>query len=314
MSNKIEWTIDPDCAGIRLDSLINQKFGQMISRTRAQEMLKSGEITVNGKTVKPGLKVKGGELVVIPEPDKEIPLEIVPTELDFPVIYKDRQIIVIDKPCGLVVHPGAGAEKKTVVSALLGHISLSPIGAPLRPGIVHRLDKGTSGIMVLARTKDAHRRLAAAFSGHKVEKEYLAIIQGHIVNRKGRIEVAIERDKIHRKRMKATSPDKGRLAITQFEVIEYLNGATLVKVRILTGRTHQIRVHMAFTGHPLLGDTLYGGKKYHGRSEHFLHSFRLALQHPASDSKMEWQAEIPASFREALKELGAKPDLIPLHV
>lgn len=310
MNKAIEWLIESEFAGNRLDSAINQKFGKIISRTRAQEMLKSGEITLDGKKVKPGLKIKGGEKVFIPEPEKEVESTITATSLNFPVIYEDKQIIVINKPAGLVVHPGAGAEKETVVSALMGHTKLSPIGAPQRPGVVHRLDKGTSGIMMLAKTKEAHRKLAAAFSAHQVEKEYLAVIQGHIVNRKGRIEVAIERDKIHRKRMKATSPEKGRMAISQFEVLEYLNGATLVKVKILTGRTHQIRVHMAYTGHPLLGDTTYGGKKS-GRG-HFLHAFRLALAHPTSGKALEWQAEIPESFKQALRELGSNLSALPI--
>lgn len=312
MNKAIEWVIESEYAGNRLDSAINQKFGNQISRTHAQELLKSGEIKVNGKTAKPGLKIKGGETVYIPEPEKEVELNLTATTLNFPVIYEDRQLIVIDKPVGLVVHPGAGAEKETVVSALLGHTKLSPIGAPLRPGVVHRLDKGTSGVMLLAKTKDAHRKLAAAFSAHEVEKEYIAIIQGHIVNRKGRIEVAIERDKVHRQRMKATSPEKGRLAISQFEVLEYLNGATLVKVRILTGRTHQIRVHMAFTGHPLLGDTTYGGKKFQGNAEHFLHAFKLGLTHPVTGKALVWRAEIPAAFTNALKELGSSLPQLPL--
>lgn len=312
MNKAIEWIIESEFAGNRLDSAINQKFGNQFSRTQAQELLKSGDITVDGKKVKPGLKVKGGEKVVIPEIEEEKETGISATKLNFPILYEDRQIIVIDKPSGLVVHPGAGGEKETVVSALLGHTKLSPIGAPARPGVVHRLDKGTSGIMLLAKTKDAHRKLASAFAGHEVEKEYIAIIQGHIVNRKGRIEVAIERDKVHRKRMKATSPEKGRMAISHFEVLEYLDGATLVKVRILTGRTHQIRVHMAFTGHPLLGDSTYGGRKAKFGSGHYLHAWRLSLTHPSSGKKMEWRAEIPAAFKKALAELGSKLTELPL--
>ena len=164
-------------------------------------------------------------------------------------------------------------------------------------------DKDTSGVMILAKTRDAHRKLAEAFAGHELEKEYLAIIQGHIVNRKGRIEVAIERDKIHRKRMKATSAEKGRMAISIFEVLEYLKGATLVKVKILTGRTHQIRVHMAFTGHPLLGDVTYGGKRLEKKAEHFLHSHRLALKHPVTGKQLEFIAPMPDRFARILAQL-----------
>ncbi len=296
------WAVEPEYAGLRIDLAINRKFGR-ISRTLAQEMLKTGEIKVGNQLVKPGLKVKGGETVEIVFRPEEVEPEIKATALDFPVLFEDRYMIAIDKPVGLVVHPGAGKEKTTVVSALLGHTKLSPIGAPTRPGVVHRLDKDTSGVMILAKTRDVHRKLADAFAGHDLEKEYLAIIQGHIVNRKGRIEVAIERDKIHRKRMKATSADKGRMAISNFEVVEYLKGATLIKVKILTGRTHQIRVHMAFTGHPLLGDVTYGGRRLERKAEHFLHSHRLALKHPVTGKQLEFIAPMPERFTHILAQL-----------
>lgn len=304
--NKVEeWLVENEFAGMRLDQAINQKYRE-ISRTLAQSMIKAGEISLDGSSVKPGFKLKGGEKIQLSLHKEEPVSDITATPLDFKILYEDKHIVVIDKPAGLVVHPGAGKETVTVVSALLGHTSLSPIGAPTRPGVVHRLDKGTSGIMVLAKTREAHRRLTEAFSGRELEKEYLAIIQGHIVNRKGRIEVAIERDKIHRKRMKATPAAKGRMAISLFEVIEYLEGATLVKVKILTGRTHQIRVHMAFTGHPLLGDITYGGKRWQKRAHHFLHSSRLAFNHPITGAKLELQAELPPDFAQALQELRSQ--------
>lgn len=302
MNRVEEWCVDSDFSGLRLDQAVNQKYRE-ISRTLAQEMIKAGEILLNGATTKPGQKLKGGETVKLTLRCEEEATTIAATPLDFKILYEDKYIVVVDKPAGLVVHPGAGKEKATVVSALLGHTKLSPIGAPTRPGVVHRLDKDTSGIMVLAKTREAHRRLAEAFSGRELEKEYMAIIQGHIVNRKGRIEVAIERDKIHRKRMKATSADKGRMAVSLFEVVEYLESATLVRVKILTGRTHQIRVHMAFTGHPLLGDTTYGGKRWQKRARHFLHSSRLAFNHPITGARIDLQAQLPEYFAAAISEL-----------
>ena len=302
MNRVEEWCVENDFAGLRLDQAVNQKYKE-ISRTLAQEMIKTGEILLNGHAVKPGLKLRGGEAVSLTLRNDEVEDKITATTLDFNILFEDKYIIAIDKPAGLVVHPGAGKEKATVVSGLLSHTRLSPIGAPTRPGVVHRLDKETSGVMVLAKTREAHRRLAEAFSGRELEKEYLAIIQGHIVNRKGRIEVAIERDKIHRKRMKATSADKGRMAITTFEVLEYLEGATLIKAKILTGRTHQIRVHMAFTGHPLLGDITYGGKRLPKSARHFLHSSRLEFQHPITGTKVELEAPIPEPFKQMLLEL-----------
>lgn len=307
MTRVEEWHVESDFAGLRLDQAVNQKYRE-ISRTQAQEMIKGGEILLNGAATKPGQKLKGGETVRMTLRCEEPTTTITATPLDFKILYEDKYIVVVDKPAGLVVHPGAGKEKATVVSALLGHTKLSPIGAPTRPGVVHRLDKDTSGIMVLAKTREAHKRLAEAFSGRELEKEYMAIIQGHIVNRKGRIEVAIERDRIHRKRMKATSADKGRMAISLFEVEEYLEGATLVKVKILTGRTHQIRVHMAFTGHPLLGDTTYGGKRWQKRARHFLHSSRLAFNHPITGARIELQAPLPEYFQEAISELRSRAE------
>jgi len=302
MSKVEHWIVENELAGTRLDSAVSQKY-KSISRTQVQEMLKSGEIKVNDSVSKAGLKLKGGEKIVLNMRNEEPEMTIKATGLDFPVLFEDRYIIVINKPAGLVVHPGAGKEQITVVSALLGHTKLSPIGAPTRPGVVHRLDKDTSGIMVLAKTRDAHKKLAEAFAGHALEKEYMAIIQGHIVNRKGRIEVAIERDKIHRKRMKATSAEKGRMAISIFEVSEYLNSASLVKVRILTGRTHQIRVHMAFTGHPLLGDVTYGGKKSGKRAQHYLHSARLKFSHPITGEELDFNAPLPDAFNQMLEQL-----------
>ena len=301
MSNTEQWNITEEFSGMRLDQAINKKFPD-ISRNAAQEMIKKGEITLGNSTVKASQKTKTGDIVNIQFRSGDLETEIQATEMNFPIVYEDNDIIVINKPFGLVVHPGAGQEKETVVSALLSHTTLSPIGAPDRPGIVHRLDKETSGIMVLAKNKEAHKNLAEQFASHDLEKEYIALIQGHIVNKKGRIQVAIERDPVHRQRMKATSVDNGKMAISIFEVMEYLKNSTLVKVQILTGRTHQIRVHMAFTGHPLLGDTTYGGRKF-GNSEHFLHSSKLTITHPTTGKRMTFQADIPQRFKEVIEEL-----------
>ncbi|MBQ3643325.1 MAG: RluA family pseudouridine synthase [Candidatus Riflebacteria bacterium] len=301
MSRIENWNIEEDYVGMRLDQAINKRFPD-ISRNLAQEMIKNGEIKIGNSIPKASQKLKAGNVIEITFRDDELNTEIQATEMNFPILYEDDDIIVINKPFGLVVHPGAGNEKVTVVSALLSHTNLSPIGAPDRPGVVHRLDKETSGIMVLAKTKEAHKNLAEQFASHELEKEYIALIQGHIVNKKGRIQVAIERDPVHRQRMKATSEDNGRMAISIFEVMEYLKNSTLVKVRILTGRTHQIRVHMAFTGHPLLGDTTYGGKKF-GNSEHFLHSAKLSFTHPITGKSMTFQADIPERFKEVIEEL-----------
>lgn len=313
MNNTHEWTVEENYAGTRLDAAISQKFQNRISRTKAQEMIKSGEITIESQPTKANLKLKGGETIEIKFPEQEKEITVTATQLDFPILFEDDEMIVINKPSGLVVHPGAGRESHTVVSAILSHTSLSPIGAPVRPGVVQRLDKETSGIMVLAKTSRAHKALVESFSSHKLDKEYLAIIQGHIVNKKGRIEVAIDRDRIHRKRMKATTPEKGRMAISSFEVIEYLKSTSFVKVAIETGRTHQIRVHMAFTGHPLIGDTMYGARKLPQNKQHFLHSYRLVINHPVSGKEMEFKAKVPEKFKSELIELGISEKQLELY-
>jgi 23S rRNA pseudouridine1911/1915/1917 synthase len=308
MNREKEWTVEPNFSGERLDKAINIKFG--LSRNQAQTMLESGDVKIEERQLKPNHRLKGGEKILLRFPEENKPVNIIATRLEFPILFEDDDIVVIDKPAGVVVHPGAGKETETVVSALLGHTRLSPIGAPLRPGVVHRLDKGTSGVMVLAKNSKAHRALTETFAGHDIHKEYLAIIQGHIVNKKGRIEVTIERDRVHRKRMKATSPEKGRMALSRFEVVEYLEGATLVRVQIMTGRTHQIRVHMSFTGHPLVGDRTYGGRAVKGINEIFLHSARLIINHPITGKQNEFAAVLPPAFISALETLGMKRDLI----
>ncbi|MBF0498926.1 MAG: RluA family pseudouridine synthase [Candidatus Riflebacteria bacterium] len=301
-AKKHEWRVESDCRGLRLDAILARRHVE-ISRSLLQEMIKSGEALVDGIAVKPSHKLRGGEIVTYKIPKIAEQQPIASTPLDFPILFEDHHMIAVEKPVGLVVHPGAGREEKSVVSALLSYTKLSPIGAPLRPGVVHRLDKTTSGIMVLAKTERAHKRLAKMFAGHTIAKEYMAIVQGAVEADRGRVEVAIERDRVHRKRMRATRQDRGRMAISHYEVVERFPGATLVRVRIETGRTHQIRVHMSYIGHPLCGDILYGGRPFLGKSNHYLHSARLAMKHPFIDVDIEWLSPLPAAFEAALTEL-----------
>ncbi|MFZ2960937.1 MAG: RluA family pseudouridine synthase [Candidatus Ozemobacteraceae bacterium] len=309
-SKKFEWRVENTCRGSRLDALLARRHPE-ISRSLLQEMIKTGGTCVDGTAVKPSHKMRGGELVSYRIPQPPAPDMISATSLEFPILFEDEHIIVINKPVGLVVHPGAGHEERSVVSSLLSHTSLSPIGAPLRPGVVQRLDKTTSGVMVLAKTERAHKRLAKTFSGHTAEKEYLALVQGVVESDRGRIDVAIERDRVQRKRMRATRQDRGRMSLSRYEVVERFPSATLVRVTIETGRTHQIRVHLSFIGHPLCGDVLYGGRKFLGKTSHYLHSARLAMKHPLAEEKFEWTAPLPAAFEEALVEMrncgGARP-------
>ncbi|RCK77867.1 MAG: Ribosomal large subunit pseudouridine synthase D [Candidatus Ozemobacter sibiricus] len=302
MNRRVEWTIAPDQAGRRLDLALAAHLTEL-SRSMVQELIKNGAVTVDGKPGKPSQKLRGGERVSCLLPEPPPPPTLQATAMDLPILFEDEHLIAIDKPAGLVVHPGAGRETASVVAAVLAHCPLSPIGAPLRPGVVHRLDKATSGVLLLAKTQAAHQRLARQFAARTTEKEYLAIIQGHPREAAARIEVAIERDRLHRQRMKATPAGHGRMAISSYQVLERLKGAALVRVRIETGRTHQIRVHMAYIGHPLLGDVTYGGRRFAGKAVHFLHARRLALTHPMTGAPLVLEAPLPPAFEQALATL-----------
>ncbi|MBF0545775.1 MAG: RluA family pseudouridine synthase [Candidatus Riflebacteria bacterium] len=288
--------------GERLDVMLSKELDEL-SRSLIQSLIKNSFIKVDGKEVKPGYKIKTGEKVLIVIPPAPEIKTVSPTTLDFPILFEDEDIVIVNKPYGLVVHPGAGHEEQSVVSGLLSHTKLSPIGAPLRPGVVHRLDKTTSGVMVLAKTEAAHKKLSRAFTRHLVEKEYIALVQGKTEATRGTIEISIERDRVNRKRMKATSPEKGKPALSHYEVLERFKGYTLVKVTIKTGRTHQIRVHMSYIGHPIAGDVLYNGKKFPGETKLFLHSKRLSLKHPILGKQMEWETPLPTEFEKVVKSL-----------
>ncbi|MBP7633166.1 RluA family pseudouridine synthase [Candidatus Ozemobacteraceae bacterium] len=307
MTPILEFTLASDAKGERLDAALASRAGDL-SRTTLQELIKSGSVTVDGRSAKPSQKMKGGEAIRMELPEATVPETIAATPLRFPIVFEDDHLVVIDKPAGLVVHPGAGHEAESVVSGLLSRMSLSPVGAPLRPGVVHRLDKATSGLMVLAKTEKTHRKLTKAFAGRAVTKEYLALVQGRIQDERGRIEVAIERDRLHRKRMKATYGERGRMAVSVFDVVERLRGATLVRVRIETGRTHQIRVHMAFLGHPLLGDVLYGGRRIEGKAIHYLHSAKLSMPHPVTGKPLTWEQPAPPAFTAIISQLRSSPE------
>ncbi len=302
MNKRMEWKAEPTAAGKRLDVAL---AGQLpdLSRSALQEMIKRGAVTVDGRPGKPSLKLRGGEQVVCQLPEPEPPPTLRATALTFGILYEDEHLIAVDKPVGLVVHPGAGRETASVVAGVLAHTTLSPVGAPLRPGVVHRLDKGTSGVMLLAKTQKAHQKLARMFAARETCKEYLAIVQGHPRDAAGRIEIAIERDRVRRQRMKAAPAGRGRMAISTFQVLERLKGAALVRVRIETGRTHQIRVHLSYLGHPLLGDVTYGGRRWQGRAVHFLHAARLSLAHPVTGAPLTLVAPLPAAFEQALRDL-----------
>jgi 23S rRNA pseudouridine1911/1915/1917 synthase len=279
-----------------------------LSRSAIQRLLAGGHIRVDGKSVKPTHHPRAGERVSIRRP-QALPAAAPAQEMALDIIYEDADMVVLNKPAGMVVHPAAGHREQTLVNALLHHCGgeLSGIGGVSRPGIVHRLDKETSGCIVAAKNDAAHLHLAAQFAGRHVEKVYLALVCGRMPRQSGEIEAAIARDPANRQRM-AVSGAAGREARTGYRVLEQWSGATLVEAEPHTGRTHQIRVHLRHIGYPVAGDAVYGRratarlKETTGYSPPrlLLHARRLALRHPRTEKRMVFEAALPADFAFAL--------------
>ncbi len=288
----------PADAGERLDHYLQSQFAHF-SRVRIQSWIKSGRVLVNGEPAKASALLRGGETVEV-SPAEPAPLRAAPENLPIDILYEDAAVIAINKPAGLVVHAGAGAHSGTLVNRLVHHFgSLSQVGGELRPGIVHRLDRGTSGVLLVARTDSAHRALAAQFSGRTVEKTYLALVEGRVASDAGRITNPIARDPARRTRMTARLA-RGREALTEYRVIDRFDGFTYLQVRIGTGRTHQIRAHFAAIGHPLAGDRLYGAK---AGPRIFLHAWRIAFRSPATGERIEIESPIPVELTQWLAGL-----------
>jgi 23S rRNA pseudouridine1911/1915/1917 synthase len=285
---------------LRLDkALANQTE---LSRSLLTELIHDGKVLVNGEVKKAKYKVKTGDRIDVEIPKDEV-LDIVAEDLPLEIVYEDLQVAVVNKPQGMVVHPAAGHASGTLVNALMYHIKdLSSINGVIRPGIVHRIDKDTSGLLMVAKNDKAHESLAAQLKDKSSKRRYLAIVHGEIPNDKGTIEAPIGRNPKERKKQAVVSG--GKPAITHFEVLERFLGYTLVALRLETGRTHQIRVHMNYIGHPVAGDPLYGPNKTltpnHGQ---FLHAETLGFEHPTTGEFMEFQAEVPEIFAEQLKKL-----------
>lgn len=295
--------VNDEFEGKRIDAYISSVDTQL-SRTMIQKLIQEKNIKVNGKIVKASYKVISGDEIEmeIPEP-KEINLK--PQNIPLDVIYEDNDIIVINKPKGMVVHPANGNPDGTVVNAVMALCkdSLSGIGGEVRPGIVHRLDKNTSGIMIIAKNDKAHINLSEQLKNHEVKKTYIALVRGIINENEATINMPISRSKNDRKKM-AVNRD-GKNAITHFKVLgRYKNKYTLLKVNIETGRTHQIRVHLSHIGHPVIGDDVYSnGKNEWGISGQCLHAWKIEFNHPITKKKMELEAKIPEYLDRIIKEL-----------
>jgi 23S rRNA pseudouridine1911/1915/1917 synthase len=287
-------------AGKRLDHLLQEHLGGY-SRARIQSWIKAGRVRVNGVPAKASHSVRSGELIDA-EPADLPPLSATAEDLPIEILYQDAAVIAVNKPAGLTVHAGAGAHSGTLVNRLVHHFqSLSQVGGEVRPGIVHRLDKETSGVLLVARTDAAHRNLAAQFAARSVEKIYLALVHGAVAADSGQITKPIARDPVRRTRMTAKLAS-GRAALTEYRVLERFDGFTFLQIRLGTGRTHQIRVHMTDLKHPVAGDKLYGGGK--GPAPRmFLHAARIGFTSPDSGEPVTVEAPLPGELQEWLTAL-----------
>ncbi len=310
MTGILEHTVTAEEAGNRIDRVLADAFPDL-SRTRIKTLIQRGCLTSGGRTVaETSLGVKPGDRLVLAVPPPA-DSALVPEDIPLVIVHEDEHLLVIDKPAGLVVHPGAGHASGTLVHALLSHCgdSLSGIGGQARPGIVHRLDKDTSGLMIVAKTDEAHVRLSAALSARRIAREYLAIVRGRMVPPAGDITGAIGRDPRHRKRM-AVVRTGGKPALTRYRTQQsWGQSATLLQCSLATGRTHQIRVHMSSKGHPVLGDSLYGGAS--GRmARQALHAASLGFNHPVTDDYLEYRSGPPPDIRSLIAYLN-NPEATP---
>jgi len=302
---RIVWQADESAEGERIDKAVTLLDDDW-SRSAVQTWIKEGRVTVNGRTVKANYRLEAGDEVIVSVPlVEELAVEPEPIPLD--VRYEDEDVIVVNKPRGMVVHPAPGNTSGTLVNALLAHCrDLSGIGGVARPGIVHRIDKDTSGLLMVAKNDMAHQSLAAQLKAHSVDRIYLAVVHGNIPHSRGTVDAPIGRDPHDRKKM-AINHKNGKPAVTHFAVLEHWRHAALIECKLETGRTHQIRVHMASIGHPLIGDPVYGPKKnrypIQGQA---LHAKVLGFDHPRTGRRIRLEAELPEDMEKLISLLRAE--------
>ncbi len=291
--------IEASVAGQRLDKAVAELTD--LSRSLANEQIKDGQILVNGQAKKAKYAVKEGDVISYELPEPEV-VEYVAEDIPLEIVYQDEDVAVVNKPQGMVVHPSAGHTSGTLVNALMYHIKdLSGINGVLRPGIVHRIDKDTSGLLMIAKNDQAHLALADELKDKKSLRKYWAIVHGNLPNDRGVIEAPIGRSEKDRKKQAVTA--KGKPALTRFQVLERFGDYTFVELQLETGRTHQIRVHMAYIGHPVAGDEVYGPRKTLKGHGQFLHARMLGFTHPQTGEVLEFTADAPAIFQETLEKL-----------
>ena len=286
----------------RLDAFLASSLDGL-TRSQATQLIESGEVAVNGRAVSKSYKLAGGEDIAVTLPEPE-PVEAVPQDIPLDVVYEDADVIVVNKPSGMVVHPAPGHPDGTLVNALLYHCAgtLSGVGGALRPGIVHRIDRDTSGLIIAAKNDAAHQYLSAQLADHTLARTYECIVVGNLREDSGTVDAPIARHPTDRKRMAVVAG--GREAVTHWEVIARYPGYTHVRCRLETGRTHQIRVHMAYIGHPILGDTVYGAKKeVPGLTGQCLHAVGLRFLHPRTHEVVELSCPLPEEFTRMLQKI-----------
>ncbi|HEM3560690.1 TPA: RluA family pseudouridine synthase [Streptococcus suis] len=291
--------IKVETGGVRLDKALSELTE--LSRSVANDQIKAGQVLVNGQVKKAKYTVQEGDIVTYQVPEIE-EIDYVAEDIPLDIVYQDEDVAVVNKPQGMVVHPSAGHTSGTLVNALLYHVKdLSGINGVLRPGIVHRIDKDTSGLLMIAKNDEAHTKLAAELKDKKSLRKYWAIVHGNLPNDRGVIEAPIGRSEKDRKKQAVTA--KGKDAVTRFQVLERFGDYTLVELTLETGRTHQIRVHMAYIGHPVAGDEVYGTRKTLKGHGQFLHARTLGFTHPKTGEVVAFTAEAPAIFQDTLEYL-----------
>lgn len=302
MNNRsMSFTVSEDLSGSRLDKGISEQYEE-ISRSRISGIIKDGGVSVNGKTAKASLILKTGDLVEFSLPESEIP-DILPEDIPIDILYEDEGILIVNKPKGMVVHPANGHYTGTLVNALMYHVKdLSGINGVLRPGIVHRIDKDTSGSLIVCKNDMAHREVANMLSSHSIDRLYRAVVHGVFREEQGTVDMPIARDRKDRKKMACDI--QGKRAVTHYRVLESFKGFSCIECRLETGRTHQIRVHMDHIGHPVLGDEVYGPRKTNIHTNgQTLHAYFLGLRSPATGKRVEVTAPLPEYFEEILKKV-----------
>jgi 23S rRNA pseudouridine1911/1915/1917 synthase len=298
---RLEIAVSSEEEGGRMDSFLAAKLDKY-SRSYMQKIIDDNRVFVNGKPAKRNYRVKEGDKihVELPEPER---VHLEPQDIPLDIVYEDDDLLIVNKPAGMVVHPAPGNYKSTLVNALLAHCGqLSSINGMYRPGIVHRIDKDTTGLLVVAKNERAHRGLARQLKDHSITRKYIALVKGVVAEDKGIVDAPIGRHPVHRKKMAVVAKNSKR-AVTHFSVLKRYAGYTLVELELETGRTHQIRVHMAYIGHPVVGDPVYGQGGELGANGQLLHAAELGFIHPLKGQYMKFEADLPEGFKDILDSL-----------